>query len=252
MTQLLQHQIAIVTGGNRGIGLAMVRQFVEQGARVITCALENDFSSLADLKDNISFIQLDMASPDSGQSLIAHAISKFGPPTIIVNNAAQVTFRNTADATVEEIEQTLRVNVIGYWSLAKAALPSMKSAGRGAIINVASTHPYQTRPNCFPYSMSKGAVLAMTRAMAVDFGPAGIRVNALLPGIVDTQVTRQWLQSQSDPEKSWADVLTSHSLPRLPTVEELASAALFLASDLSSGITGAELVVDCGRQVKRP
>lgn len=256
---ILQNEIAIVTGGSRGIGRAIVERFVAEGAYVLTCAedaragvtVAREINSRFDGQQRVEFVHADMAEAGVAEMLVGRALKAFGKPTIVVNNAATVIMKDTSLASATDLDYTLKVNVLAYWSLARAAYESMREMGSGAIVHVASTHPIQTRPNCFPYNMSKGAVLAMTRAMAVDFGTAGVRVNSLLPGIVETKPTQEWLKSEPDSEARRNQLIGDNSLPRFPTVDEVASAALFLASPMSAAISGVDLIVDCGRQAKR-
>jgi NAD(P)-dependent dehydrogenase (short-subunit alcohol dehydrogenase family) len=256
----LAKEVAIVTGGSRGLGRAIVERFVAEGAGVMTCDIEKEAGERAVEEINgryrehgtVSFMHADVGDRERLQQLVERTVERFGAPTILVNNAAVVIFRHPSEASVEEFEASMRVNVQAYWWLSRLVYPHMEASGRGSIVNIASTHPYQTKPGTFPYNVTKGAILAMNKALAVDFGSSGVRVNALLPGIVDTRPTRDWLAGFLDPEAKRREVLATHPLNRMPTEEEIAGAALFLASPDSFGMTGAELVVDCGRQAMRP
>lgn len=249
-----------MTGAGRGLGRAILGLFAVEGAQVIACDLDRELGEAAVSQINKAsereprprFYWADVGDIESLHEL-GRGIARSGTwPSILVNNAAIMTFKHTAEVDPEEYQRTMDVNVRGYWYMARMLYPYMKEKGSGSIINVGSTQPYQTRPAYFPYNASKGAVLALTKAMAVDFGADGIRVNALLPGIVDTKPMRKWLETFKDPARKLQEVLESHPLGRMPTAREVARAALFLASDDSSGISGAELVVDCGRHAKRP
>lgn len=255
----LVKEIAIVTGGARGLGRAIVEGFVAEGARVMTCDIERESgeSAVEEINrryregGNAFFTHADVGESDCLEQLVEATVGQFGAPTVLVNNAATVVFRHPLEASDEEFGTSMRVNVQAYWWLSCLVYPYMSTEARGSIINVASTHPYQTKPGAFPYNVTKGAVLAMNKALSVDFGVSGVRVNALLPGIVDTKPTREWLAGFPDQEAKRREVLATHPLNRMPTEEEVARAAVFLASPDSSGISGAELVVDCGRQGMR-
>jgi NAD(P)-dependent dehydrogenase (short-subunit alcohol dehydrogenase family) len=255
----LQDITAIVTGGTQGIGRAIVERFVAEGARVMTCARSEEEGTAAAEQINAeaggdgeaAFCRADMGETDDIERLVERTVQAFGPPGIAVNNAASTLYEHTGETAREQFDQTIRVNVRGYWWLARTAYPHMKALDESAVLNVASTHPYRTKPGHFPYNMSKGAILAMNKAMAIDFGADGIRVNAVVPGIVDTQVMRDWIATLDEPERKREEIRDGHPLGRIPLAKEVAQAALYLAGPEGAGVSGHELVVDCGREVLR-
>jgi NAD(P)-dependent dehydrogenase (short-subunit alcohol dehydrogenase family) len=254
----LHDKVAIVTGGCRGLGRAVVELFAAEGARVYTCSPDEqagrktiDEIRRRDADAAVEFIAVDLAEPTSIDVLVNATVQRFGPIALLVNNAAHIELLDSATASPQSLQRALDVNVKAAWLLSRAVLPQMKQLGGGAIVNVGSTHPHQTRTSSFPYNVSKGALLALTKAMAVDFGPVNVRVNAVLPGIIDTVPTAKWLETFADPQAKRIELLETHALRRMPTLEEVARAILFLASAEASGITGVELFVDAGRQIKR-
>jgi NAD(P)-dependent dehydrogenase (short-subunit alcohol dehydrogenase family) len=255
----LEGRAALVTVGSRGIGRAIVELFLAEGARVMSCDKDAAAGALAlsEVRARfghdapIAFCHADLGNIEQIEGCVREAIGQMGAPTILVNNAASNFQRHTAETTLDEFAATMDVNVRGYWYLARLLHPHMARGRSGSIVNIASTQAYQTHKASFPYNVSKGAVLALTRAMAVDFGPDGIRVNSILPGFVATKLSRDWVGRFDDPERKWREIMEAHPLGRIPTVDEVAKAALFLAGDDSSGVSGVELLVDCGRQAQR-
>ncbi len=255
----LENKVAIVTGGSRGLGQAIVDLFLAEGARVATCTTNAPEAEAAAVQLNeknggagfLRFYTADMGDPKSMRRFVEEAVEECGQPDIVVNNAAVVQMNHAAEATLDTFEESVNVNLRGYWLLAKSVYPIMKRRGGGAIVNIASTHPYQTREASFPYNITKGAILTLSRALALDFGRDNIRVNAVLPGILDTRPTREWVSTFDDADAKWKSIVNSHALLRMPTVEEVAKVVLFLASDNASGVSGAELIVDAGRHIKQ-
>jgi NAD(P)-dependent dehydrogenase (short-subunit alcohol dehydrogenase family) len=184
----------------------------------------------------------DVSKQDDVQNLVAKALETFSQIHILVNNAG-VLLPGTAEShTGEEWDETFNINVRGLWQLSRAVLPHLRSAGGGSIINIASVLSLVAARNRVAYSASKGAVLAMTRAMSLDHAPEKIRVNCICPGIVETEMVARF----SMDENARRQRLAWHPLGRFGQPEDVAQAAVFLASDESSWITGAAFPVDGG------
>jgi NAD(P)-dependent dehydrogenase (short-subunit alcohol dehydrogenase family) len=251
----LQGRAAIVTGAGSGIGRAIAERFAAEGARVLVA--EIDESAGRDCAEQIAarggealFHPTDMADSESVQRMVARATASFGGLHILVNNAAAFVFGRIEEVSRDDWERVFGVNVIGYADAVREVLPAFRSGGGGVIVNIASVSSFIAQPAFIPYNASKGAVLQLTRCLAMDLAPDDIRVNAICPGAIHTQATERHIASLGlDPERAYADFASAALLKRLGRPEEVAAAALFLASDESSYMTGAHLVIDGGATI---
>jgi NAD(P)-dependent dehydrogenase (short-subunit alcohol dehydrogenase family) len=179
--------------------------------------------------------------------LVEEALKQFGGLNILVNCAGISMLRNAVTATEEEWDRCMDVNLRGAWFSSKAAIRPMIAQGGGSIVNIASTHAFRTQPNHFPYQSAKAGMIAMGLSMSVDFGGHGIRVNNICPGLIATTLADEEWEQYSDPEQARSRILEIHPLGRIGKPEDVANAALFLASDEADFVTGINLVVDGGR-----
>jgi 3alpha(or 20beta)-hydroxysteroid dehydrogenase len=241
---LLDGRVAVVTGAARGQGAAEARLFHAEGAKVVLAdVIEASGTDLAtELGDGACFVRLDVSNAEDWQRAIAVAEDAFGPIDVLVNNAGVLRPGGVCDVAHEDFAATMDINVWGCLLGMQAVVPSMRRAGRGSIVNVASTGGIIGQVGVIAYVGSKFAVRGITKAAALELSPE-IRVNSLHPGWVDTPMSRG---SQTDDEYA-ARLRPVVPMGRAADPHELAKAALFLASDLSSYVTGAELVVDGGR-----
>lgn len=240
----LDKKIAIITGGGSGIGRGIALAFAREGAKLVIAG--RNLKKLDAFATEIGAACLphhaDVSRQDDVQNLVARTLEKFGGIHILVNNAG-VLLPGTAEShTEEEWDQTFKTNVRGLWLLSRAVLPHLRSAGGGSIINIASVLSQVAARNRVAYAASKGAVLAMTRAMALDHAPEKIRVNCICPGIVETEMVARFNMD----ENARRQRLAMHPIGRFGQPEDIAQAAIFLASDESSWITGAAFPVDGG------
>lgn len=245
----LRNKVAIITGGNSGIGQAAALRFAAEGAAVVIAArdVERADQTVAHIQQNggtAHFIPLDIRQPDQCQQVVTETITRFGRLNILVNNAGIILRnRDVQNTTIDEWDETFDVNVKGAYLMSKYALPHL-IASHGNIINVSSYLGMVGTPGLAAYCAAKGALVQLTRAMALDHAPDGVRVNCLCPGSVATpMIARAWDSFGEGAEQLWR---AKHPVGRIGLPEELASAMLFLASDEASFITGAILPVDGG------
>jgi 3alpha(or 20beta)-hydroxysteroid dehydrogenase len=240
----LTGKIAIVTGGSRGMGAATVRRLHEAGATVVASdILDDEGKALADeLGDRVSFVHHDVTDEPGWVSIVEETERQHGTLDVLVNNAGILTFNAIADTPIEELRQVLEINLIGTFIGMKHAIPAMKRAGGGSIINLSSTEGLGGTLFCGAYTGSKFAVRGITKVAALENGADNIRVNSVHPGGIDTPMTRAVVDD--DGRKYIAAHV--HGLKRMGQADEIAKLIVFLASDMSSYCTGAEFVVDGG------
>lgn len=243
----LDGKVAIVTGGARGMGAATCRLFVAEGAKVaIADVLEEQGRALADeLGDAAQFWKLDVTSEDEWARVVSEVGQALGPVDVLVNNAGILLFKGLLDTTKADYERVLGVNLVGEFLGIKAVAPGMISRGRGSIVNVSSVDGMKGANSLVAYASSKWGVRGLTKVAAMELAHKGIRVNSVHPGGVDTIMSNHDGRARSELDKSYTNV----PLQRVGAPEEVAAASLFLASDDSSYMNGAELVVDGGMTV---
>lgn len=244
----LAGRTAIVTGGGSGFGAGIARQFAADGARV--AILDLDAAAASDLAHEIGGIGIaaDVAAAASVEVGMATVLAAFGAVDILVNNAG-IGQRPGALETQDEalFDRLFAVNAKSVYLTARAVVPGMKQAGRGAILNVASTGAIRPRPGLAWYNASKGWMVAATKAMAIELAPFGIRVNAINPVAGETPLLATFMGEDS--EEGRARMRASIPIGRLSTPQDMGSAAAFLCSDEAAMITGVALEVDGGRCV---
>ncbi len=247
MTKRLEGRSALVTGGASGFGLGIVETFAREGARVAVVDVNGDAARrVAEGIPGAIAIAADVAKAADVNRAVEATVAAFGGLDVLVNNAG-ISHRNRPMLEVEEDEfdRVFAVNVKSIYLFARAAIPHMRSQGRGVIVNVGSTAGLRPRPGLTWYNGTKGAVHAMTKSMAIELAPDRIRVCALAPVAGDTPLLATFM-GEDTPEKR-AAFRSTIPLGRLSRPDDIANAALFLASDEADLITGVVLEVDGGR-----
>jgi NAD(P)-dependent dehydrogenase (short-subunit alcohol dehydrogenase family) len=245
----LDGKIALVTGGARGIGRATVEKFAVEGARVTYVDLDDAAGreALAGLPGApVEFRRADITVEAEVQRAIEAVVAAHGTIDVLVNNAGINAYFDATEMTEREWDRVFGVDLKGAWLCAKYALRPMKRAGRGSIVNIASIHATLTIAGMFPYAAAKSGVVGLTRSLALEYAPLGIRVNAVLPGYTRTRLVEEWLSKQPDPAEAERRVLALQPLRRIATPAEIANLVAFVASDEASAMTGASLAADCG------
>jgi NAD(P)-dependent dehydrogenase (short-subunit alcohol dehydrogenase family) len=240
----LANKVAIISGGGSGIGKAIAQAFERDGASVAIAGRDTRKLEAAaqEIGAKCMPIAADVSRTEDVQKLVAAAVEKFKRVDILVNNAAVLLPGTAEQLSEEDFDETFAINVRGLWLLSRAVLPQMRASGGGSIINIGSVLSMLGARNRIAYAASKGAVLAMTRAMALDHAAENIRVNCICPGIVETEMVARF----SMDENARRQRLAMHPLGRFGKPEDVAGLAVFLASDESAWITGTEQTVDGG------
>lgn len=237
----LNQKVAIVTGGASGIGEKIVDVFQLEGATVIAADINEAALAKADKKENVHGMKLDVSSDEGWATFAKEVKEKFGKIDILVNNAGVSSEKTYRDIDKDDWNFMMSINGFGPFAGMKHVAPIMADQEKGAIVNI-SSYTAQIGQGFNHYSASKGAVRAISKAAATQFGRQGVRVNALFPGIIETPMT----QKLSTTRELLDQLVQATPLQRLGNPEDVAKAVLFLASDDSSYITGAELTIDGG------
>ncbi len=246
----LEGRLAVVTGAEGGIGSAICRRFLDEGAHVLGIDLAPHLGAESPLHhDRAHYAQVDVADVAAVTSLVDDALASLGTPHVLVNTAGVLGAAKPGHlASEEDFDRVFDVNVKGTWAMSKVVVPHLIAGGGGAIVNFSSIAGLVGGTSSFAlYHAAKGAVRLMTKADAVDLAPHGIRVNSIHPGSIETPMSEAAAGSDSAAASAHdARMLAAHLLGRRGLPEEVAAATLFLASDEASFITGTELVVDGG------
>jgi len=246
----LGRRVSLVTGAGSGIGRAVAIGLSAAGSRVAIVDIDATKAELVSaeirkLGGDAAAWATDVADPSSVDRLRSVVRETFGPLDILVNNAAIQVNKTIEDTTPEEWNRQMAVNVGGVFLCSRAFLPDLRQT-RGVIINMSSVNGFFVEPSCAGYCATKGAILAFTKALAIDHGREGIRVHAICPGYIDAGLAEGYFESQADPARARAEAGSLHALGRIGRPEEIAKAAVFLASDDASFMTGSAMIVDGG------
>ncbi|MEO5891806.1 MAG: SDR family oxidoreductase [Ferruginibacter sp.] len=246
----LQNRSVVITGSGSGIGRACAIAFAKAGAEVVIADID-----LPAAEETVQLIKTgggkalackaDVSSPASVAALVEFTLQQYSKIDVLVNNAAIQVNKTIEDTTFEEWNAQMSVNVGGVFLCSKLMLPYLKIT-RGNIVNMSSVNGYFVEPSCAGYCATKAAIIGFTKALAIDHGYQGIRVNCICPGYIDAGLAEGYFQSQADPAQARVDAGKLHALWRIGKPEEVAQVAIFLASDDASFVTGSAYVVDGG------
>lgn len=241
----MTNRTVIVTGGTRGIGLAMAEGFALAGAQVVVASRKPDACQrtaqhLRDLGGQAIGVPTHLGEVEALEALVQRTADEFGGVDVVVNNAANALAQPFGEMTAEALAKSYEVNLRGPVFLVQAALPYLRESANAAVINMISVGAFNFAPFTAIYSSNKAALMSFTRSMAAEFAPSGIRVNAIAPGPVDTDMMR------NNPQEAIDAMANSTLLKRLASPDEIVGTALLLASDAGSYITGTVMIVDGG------
>jgi NAD(P)-dependent dehydrogenase (short-subunit alcohol dehydrogenase family) len=245
----LKDKVAVITGAASGIGLATARRFGLEGAIVVAADVQDASQLCHELVEtgvSARFVQADVSEADEVDRLFEEVVKSFGRLDVLVNNAGIGLPKRITDTTEADWDRLMDVNLKGVFLCARAAIPAMKSQAGGAIVNVASELGLVGGSEIAAYCASKGGVVQLTRAMAVDHCQDGIRVNCVCPGPIATPLLESIIDGSSKPDQERGRIAQKTLLKRMGKPEEIANVILFLASDESSYMTGSIVLVDGG------
>ena len=245
----LENKVALISGGARGMGAVEAKLLSSEGAKVVIGDVLEEAGRQTEAAVNEAggecvFVRLDVTSEEDWAQAVAAAVDRFGKLDILVNNAGVSSTGGIEDITVEEWDRILDINTKGVFLGTKAAIPEMRKAGGGSIVNISSAAGIAPSPGTSAaYAASKGAVRILTKSTAVQYARENIRCNSVHPGPIETPM----LRAARGEDAELDDTVARVPLGRIGTPEEIAYGVLFLASDESSFVTGSELVIDGGR-----
>ena len=248
----LQGKVAVVTGASSGIGLGVVQMLCESGATVAGCArhVSKEWINLQQEEQSkgktMLFLETDVKSTSSLQNFVDRTVAAFGRIDILVSNAGANVFEGVTNCSEGQWQENIDLNLKSHWTISKLCYPYLSKNFDGTIIIMSSNHAYATIPGCFPYNVTKSALIGLVRSLAIEWGPL-VRVSGLAPGFIDTPGNDNWFRSFPDPEAERNQTIVLHPAGKLGTVEQIGAFCVFLASQYASFATGSTYIVDGGR-----
>ncbi len=243
----LQDKIAIITGAGRGIGAAIARAFAAEGAKVVVAEMDEATGTAVASETGGLFCCCDVTMQHDVDRTIRETLHRFGRIDILVNNAGVNVFHRPHEMPRSEWARCMGLDLEACWAMAEAVLPDMRTRRAGVIINIASTHGFKIIPHTFPYPVAKHGLIGLTRSLGIEYAAENIRVNAIAPGYVDTEIARDYWAGFDDPAAERQRAETLHPPRRIGQPEEVAMTAVFLASDEAPFINAETITIDGGR-----
>lgn len=249
MAGRLQDKVAIVTGGGRGIGEATARAMAAQGAKVVVAELDPASGERTAGEIGGLFVPCDVREYGQLQQVATRTLEAYGRIDILVANAGINVFHEPLETSDEEWRRCFAVDLDGVWHSCRAVLPAMLAQGGGSIVAIASCHSFAIIPHTFPYPVAKHGLLGLVRALGIEYAAKGVRVNAIAPGYIETQIATDYWNTFPDPQAERQKACDLHPPRRVGQPEEVAMTVVFLASDEAPFINAACITIDGGRSV---
>jgi len=254
MAGRLKDKVVVITGAGRGIGEATARAMAAEDAIIVVAEKDaatgtNVAASLADSGARALFVETDVADAGSCEAVAGQVLAAFGRIDVLVANAGINVFHEPLETTEEEWRRCFAVDLDGVWYSARAVLPAMLDRKQGSIVAIASCHSFAIIPSTFPYPVAKHGLLGLVRSLGIQYAAEGIRVNAIAPGYIETQIAVDYWNTFPDPQAERQRSYDLHPPRRIGRPEEVAMTAVFLGSDEAPFINAACIVIDGGRSV---
>ena len=247
MSGRLQNKIAIITGAGRGIGAAIARAFAAEGANVVVAEMDEVTGTAVATEIGGIFCRCDVTVQLDVDRTIRETLDRFGRIDILVNNAGANVFHRPHEMPRSEWARCMALDLEACWAMSEAVLPDMRCRRAGVILNIASTHGFKIIPHTFPYPVAKHGLIGLTRSLGIEYAAESIRVNAIAPGYIDTEIARDYWAGFDAPAAERQRAENLHPPGRIGQPEEVAMTAVFLASDEASFINAETITIDGGR-----
>jgi NAD(P)-dependent dehydrogenase (short-subunit alcohol dehydrogenase family) len=245
----LKDKVAIITGAGRGIGASIAEAYAREGSRVVIAERDEVTGPQTAERLGVSFVRTDVTDQASVDALAEAVLAEHGRIDILVNNAGINVFHEPLETSDAEWARCMSVDLEGVWRMCRAVLPAMRTQRAGAIVNIASSHSTTIIPHTFPYPVAKHGLLGLTRALGVEYAAENIRVNAISPGYIETDLAVEYWNGFPDPQAERQRTHDLHPPKRIGRPEEVAMTAVFLGSDEAPFINATSISIDGGRSV---
>ena len=250
----LRGKRALVSGVSSGIGQGVARMLARAGCDIFGCGLEPVDSAgaqqfIADVKNEgrrAEYLSIDVTRSEDVERWVEAAARTLGGIDLVISNAGRNVFEGVAMCSEAAWDENMNLNLASHWRLGKCAYPYLKQTGRGVFIVMTSNHAFSTIPGCYPYNVTKAALVALVQSMAIEWGPA-IRAVGIAPGFIETAAGRVWFNTFPDPAAELARTKASHPVNKIGSVEEIGALCAFLASEWGGFISGTTILADGGR-----